>query len=141
MATESGIRPLTFALAAVVLLNYVAQVPYDWHLYRLHLNPVGVLLLLGTLGWFLAGFVLMLHHHPLGYWLSVSFLATDFTFYLVNAVMGSVHGYGPLYQLTRVSDPVLWTVFLIGYINFVAAGLMLWLLMSGRWSGAVRPAG
>ncbi len=129
---------MTLALAAVVLLNYVAQVPYDWHLYRLHLNPVGVLLLSATLAWFLVGFVLLLRHQSLGYWLTLSFLATDFTFYLWNSVMGTVHGYGPVYHLTRVTDPVLWTVFLIGYINFVAAGLMLWLLAGGHWRGDLR---
>ena len=116
----------------VVLANYVAQVPYALHLYGLRVNPVGTGLLVLTLGWFLIGWWLMARRIGAGYWITLAFLVTDFGFYLFNEIQGWVHGYGAVFHLTRFSDPILWAVFLVGYLNFIAAGYLLWMLAARR---------
>jgi hypothetical protein len=64
--------------------------------------------------------------------LTLSFLLADFGFYLYNLIGGSVHGYGLFFHAWLVSDPILWTVFMIGYANFFAAGFLLVLLVRDR---------
>ena len=115
-------------LVVVILANYLAQVPYDLHLYGTRFNPVGAAMLVLTAIWFLAGLVLLRRGHPAGYWLTLSFLIVDFGFYLYNIVAGTIHGYGPLYHLANMRDPILWAVFLVGYLNFLAAGGLVWQL-------------
>ncbi len=115
--------------ALCVVANYAAQVPYALHLYGTRYDRAGVAVLALTLVWFLAGFLLLVRRSPLGYPLTLSFLVVDFGFYLFNIVNSSVHGFGPLYHLSRLGDPVLWTVFLVGYVNFVAAGYLIWRLL------------
>jgi hypothetical protein len=67
-----------------------------------------------------------------GYWLTLSFLLVDFSFYLYNLIGGWVHGYGLFFHAWLVSDPILWTVLMIGYANFFAAGFLLVLLIRDR---------
>jgi hypothetical protein len=45
--------------AAIVLLNYAAQIPYAWYLYGLRVSPTGAGLLLLTLVWFVVGLALL----------------------------------------------------------------------------------
>lgn len=120
------------ALAAVIVANYVAQVPYALHLYGPRFDLRGSALLLLTLLWFLAGLRLASRGQAIGSRLLLSFLLADFGFYLYNAVAGTLHGYGPRYHLERVADPLLWVVFLIGYLNMLAAGGLLWHLLARR---------
>ncbi len=47
--------PLTIAYITVIA-NYIAQLPYNLHLYGTHINISGLFLLLATLIWFLGGF-------------------------------------------------------------------------------------
>ena len=118
--------------AAVILANYAAQIPYGVHLYGRAAINHGWALLLVTLIWFAAGFWLLIRAKAAGYWLTLSFLLADFGFYLYNLIGGWVHGYGLFFHAWLVSDPILWTVFMIGYANFFAAGFLLVLLIRDR---------
>ncbi len=118
--------------ALCVVANYVAQVPYALHLYGTRYNLAGTAALALTLAWFLTGFLLLVRQNALGYPLTLSFLLVDFGFYLFNIITSSIHGFGPLYHLSRLDDPILWVVFLVGYVNFVAAGYLIWQLLRGR---------
>ncbi|MHB8588530.1 MAG: hypothetical protein ACYDA0_06725 [Candidatus Dormibacteraceae bacterium] len=95
-------------------------------------------LLLLTLIWFVAGFWLMLRDQAAGYWLTLSCLMVDFGFYLYNLLGGWMHGYGLFFHAFQLSDPILWTVFMIGYANFFAAGFLILLLIRGRSQIPVR---
>lgn len=127
------ISPLTSnqmrALIAIVLANYAAQIPYNLHLYGLTFNVRGVGLLAATLAWFLIGVWGLVRGSRVGYALLVSFLGAEFLFYFRNEILLISFGYGLPYHLTHGADPLLWVVFLIGDINFVAAGYFLWSLL------------
>jgi hypothetical protein len=128
--------------AAIVLLNYAAQIPYAWHLYGLRVSPTGAGLLLLTLVWFVVGLALLrVGRGKAGYWLTMSFLATDVVFYGYNAATGMLHGYGPLYHLTRQGDLLVSAVFFIGYVNVVAAAYLIWVLVGSRPGTATPAAG
>ena len=118
--------------SAVVLANYAAQVPYGIHLYGRAAITHGWAPLLLTLVWFVAGFWLLIRAKAAGFWLTVSFLFADFGFYLYNLIGGWVHGYGLFFHAWQLGDPILWTVFMIGYANFFAAGFLLVLLIRNR---------
>jgi hypothetical protein len=128
-------RAHLWVLIAVVLANYLAQIPYTLHLYGLTPDPRGVLLLGATLVWFAAGTVLLLRGWRVGYWLVLSFLAVDFAFYFRNEIMLIPAGYGLPYHLVHARDALLWVVFLIGDLNFVAAAYFLWYLLMPSSSG------
>jgi hypothetical protein len=118
-------------LVAVVLANYLAQVPYELHLYGLAgADPRGVLLLGATFAWFAAGVALLLRGRTVGYWLLLSFLVAEFAFYFRNEILLIPAGYGLLYHLAHARDALLWVVFLIGDVNFVAAGYLIWYLLA-----------
>ncbi len=127
-------RALMYAILAVVGINYVAQVPYYLHLYYFPhraLPPlVGTMMLLATLVWFLLGWTLLMRRRSRsGYWLLLTFLLTETTFYLYNEFNQVTHGFAPFFHLQN-HDPLLVVVFAIGYLNmlggvvFVAA--LLW---------------
>jgi hypothetical protein len=117
-------------LVAVVFCNYLAQIPYSLHLYGLSADRRGVVLLGATLVWFVAGVGLLMRGRAVGYWLLVSFLAVEFVFYFRNEILLIPGGYGMPYHLTHIRDPLLYVVFLIGDVNFLAAGYFLWYLLS-----------
>jgi hypothetical protein len=121
-------------VATAVLLNYTAQVPYAIHLYGPHVfartTPDALFGI--TLCWFVLGLALLLRGSSRGFWLLFSFLATEFAFYLHNESVSIPHGYGLPYQLRDFHDLLLWFVFLIGGINFVADGYFLWYLCRRR---------
>jgi hypothetical protein len=124
--------PWLWVPSAVILANYAAQVPYGLHLYGPGGITHGWAPLLLTLVWFVAGFWLLIRANPSGYWLTLSFLVADFGFYLYNIVGGWVHGYGLFFHAWQLGDLILWAVFMIGYANFFAAGLLLVLLIRDR---------
>ncbi len=106
----------------VVGANYLAQIPYYLHLYYF---PHGALpnlrgsLMLGlTLLWFVAGYTLLARGRVAGYWLLLSFLFTEVGFYVFNVVNRVTNGF-PAFMDLQTHDPLLWTVFLIGYINML----------------------
>jgi hypothetical protein len=124
--------PPVLVLVGIVLTNYLAQVPYDLHLYGLRENARGALLLGATFVWFAAGAALLLRGRAAGYWLLISFLAVEFAFYFRNEILLIPEGYGLPYHLAHAPDTLLWVVFLIGDVNFVAAGCFIGYLLWRR---------
>lgn len=127
-------------LSAIVLSNYVAQVFYFFRLYYSPEHPLpalrSTLLLGGVLILFLAGLGLTLARRRAGYPLLVFYLALQFFFYLYNLVEGALHGLGWFFHLSE-PDPVLWAVFAVGYLSFIASGLFLALALARRRELAV----
>lgn len=116
-------RVAMYAILVVVGANYLAQIPYYLHLYYLPhraLPPLfGTSLLVATFVWFLAGWLLLARRGNLtGYWLLLTFLLTEFIFYFLNMVNQVAHGFAPFFHLQN-HDPLLFTVFAIGYLNMV----------------------
>ena len=118
-------------LLAAVTLNYVAQIPYYIHQYYIvrHVPPSlpGTFLLLLTLLWFLAGYIMFIGDGKYGKGLLLSFLATQVLFYGHAIILGLITGGGALAQL-KTHSLFLFVIFLIGYINFgTAAYYLAWL--------------
>ena len=130
-------------LAAIILLNFVAQIPYYLHLYyfRHHQPPniVGSLLLGAVFALFVAGYALLSMHKRLGYVLLQTFLAMEFLFYFLSAVHSMMNGFEPFHQVEN-HDLLLRIVYGIGYLNLFASGYLLVLLFFNRNNVALEPA-
>ncbi len=111
-----------WGVLAVVGGNYLAQIPYYLHVYYFPRGAApawgGTLLLGTTLAWFLAGFVLLARGSRIGYWLLLSFLLVEVTFYLRNMLTQVTHGFAPFFHL-QTRDPILFIVFGMGYLNLL----------------------
>ncbi len=119
-------------LLVVVLANYLAQIPYDLHLYGSNVNPRGVFLLGLTFVWFVIGFWFLIQRRAIGYWLTLAFLVTQFVFYFNNEIVLMFYGYGLFFHLLNLKDKVIWAVELAGEINFVVAGYMIYYMLRNR---------
>jgi hypothetical protein len=117
----NGKKPKFFLrfLFLIILVNYLAQIPYTLHLYGFHVNPRGAALLALTFAWFLVGYWLMWRRQAIGYWMTCAFLVAQCLFY--NEIVLMWYGYGFIHHLLDLHDPVVWAVQLIGTINFVFA--------------------
>ena len=130
-------RIVMYTILVVVGANYLAQIPYYLYLYFLPhklLPPlVGTLLLVATFVWFLLGWTLLARRgSPAGYWLLLTFLLTEVGFYLANTVNQVAHGFAPFFHLQN-RDPLLFTVFAIGYLNMIGGfAFILWLIWRYR---------
>jgi len=129
---SKNIRIQIIILFLLILANFIAQIPYYFHLYY---NPNNLLtqakaglLMLFVFGVFLLASTLLFKRRVLGYWLMVIFLAVEFLFYLWNTVGEVIHGYGLFFHLNN-PDPLLRAVFAIGYVNLFASGYFLSLLL------------
>lgn len=120
------------AYGAIVLVNYAAQVAYAADLYGMRVSPAGVVLLLATLAWFLAGTLLAGSGRPVGHLVLGAYAAAQFAFYFHGQVLLAFAGFGVIYALTHARDAVVWTVFAIGDVNFIAAGGALLYLLARR---------
>ncbi len=121
-----------YALFIIVIANYLAQIPYDYHLYGLRgISGRGSLLLGGSLLLFIVPFILLLQKKLAGYYLMLFFLIIEFLFYLLNIISSAMHGHPPFFQLQN-HDPILFTAFFIGYVNFIAAGYFLYYFLRNR---------
>ena len=114
-----------YAILVVVGANYLAQIPYYLHLYFFphHAAPSlsGTSLLAITFAWFLLGWLLLARRSSqAGFWLLLSFLLTEFVFYAANMANQVAHGFAPFFHLQN-PDPLLLTVFAIGYLNMIGA--------------------
>lgn len=114
-----------YAILAVVGANYLAQIPYYLYLYYLPhraLPPLfGTSLLAATFVWFLVGWLLLARRGSwAGYGLLLTFLLTEFIFYFLNMANQVAHGFAPFFHLQK-RDPLLFTVFAIGYLNLIGA--------------------
>ena len=124
------------AILVVVGANYLAQIPYYLYLYYFphHVPPslFGTLLLAATFVWFLAGWLLLARRGGrTGYWLLLAFLLTEFVFYAANMVNQVAHGFAPFFHLQN-RDPLLFTVFAIGYLNLIG-GLVFAIFLIWRY--------
>jgi hypothetical protein len=124
-------------MLAVVLANYFAQIPYYLDVYYLpHGAPprlAGTLALLFTLVWFVAGYVWLGRGSRVGYWVLLAFIATEFSFYLWNTGIQALNGFPAGFHL-QARDPVLFGVFAIGYLNFLAGAYFIYFLLRNRQS-------
>lgn len=120
----------------VVLLNYLAQIPYAIHLYHnlAKTNLSGAALLGLTFLLFLVSYLLLIRNKVMGYIGMIAFLSIEFLFYLGNFISSILHGYAPFFQLAN-PDPILWVVFFIGYVNFIATGYFLYYLLRHQKMG------
>ena len=118
--------------AAIVLLNYAAQVVYAADLYGSHVNPRGAALLGATLVWFLIGYGGLVARSRAGYVVLVAYAAAQVAFYVHGQVLLAFFGYGLPYNLTHARDIVVWLVFVIGDVNFIAAITALAVLVARR---------
>jgi len=130
------VRVQVIILFLLILANFIAQVPYFFHLYY----KAGVSLLAEARPFLIMGFVfavflvasiLLFRRTIVGYWLMLVFLTIEFLFYLWNTVGEVVHGFGLFFHLNS-PDPLLRAVFAIGYINLFASGYFLCLLLLKR---------
>ena len=119
-------------LLLVTVINYIAQIPYYLHNYyfRYHLAPTtsSIVLLGGTLAWFLVGYVGTMRHTKYGYGTLLSFLVVEVLFYAHTLLSGTF-----LRQLHNPSM-VINAVFVIGYISGITAGVYVWLLVRRKAS-------
>ena len=121
-------------LSGIILANFIAQIPYFFHLYyhkfsdlkRLLNMPMGSVFAL-----FIIGYILFVMHKRSGYWLMILFLSMEFSFYLWGAIGSVRHGYGLFFQLHN-PDLILRIIFAIGYLNLFASGYFLFLLLYKR---------
>lgn len=114
------------ALFAIVIANYIAQIPYNFHIYHtLSRSSRGSLLLIGSFLLFIIPYALIIRKKKGGYAGMLAFLSIEFLFYLLNFVGGIAMGYGWFFQLAN-PDPLLFAVFFVGYANFLAAGYFIY---------------
>lgn len=128
--------PILASLVIIVGANFIAQVPYYYHQYyvRSHQPPtlLGVVLMVAVLAWFAIGYWRLAARKSLGLALTVSFLAVEFLFYVQTQIVQAMTGHGLLLHVVHPDDPVLFVVFLIGYINLVAAPFLIGALVRHR---------
>ena len=148
---HSANKVAMYAILVVVGANYLAQIPYYLYLYYLPhqaMPPLfGISLLLATFVWFLLGWLLLARYGSLaGYWLLLTFLLVEACFYLFNMVNQVAHGFAPFFHLQN-RDPLLFTVFAIGYLNMVCGFVFIIFLamryrtlVAGQHPERVRPA-
>jgi hypothetical protein len=123
-------------LLLVVTTNYVVQIPYYIHQYYV---PYGLLpslygtaLLSVTLFWFLSAYKLLTKRSIYGYYLMLSFLGVEFLFYLQTQISQLLISHQILLHVYRPDGVLLFMVFGIGYINFVAAAYFIGYLLRNR---------
>ena len=116
----------------ITVINYIAQVPYSLHQYHSLLPSVrGLILMSITFFVFIFSFYYLYKGSYKGYIGMIVFLSCEFIFYVLNLVGSTIAGYGWFFQL-RNPNPLLFTVFLIGYINLFAAGYFLLYLLKNK---------
>jgi hypothetical protein len=132
-ADERPRRPWQITVFAIaVIANYVVQVPYALHLYGTVFSRTGALLLVATLGWFVVALWLFRRGSRGGYWLLVGYALVQLVFYLDSEVLMSFRGFGLPYHLAHTSDLIVWLAFVIGDLNFIAAGIAAFYLIRHR---------
>lgn len=130
------IRVQVIILFLLILANFIAQVPYFFHLYykpgiSLLAESRPFLIMSFVFAVFLVASILLFKRTVAGYWLMLIFLIVEFLFYLWNTIGGVVHGFGLFFHLQN-PDLLLRIVFAIGYINLFASGYFLCLLLWKR---------
>src|SRR6266567_2338677 len=132
---SKNIRVQVIILFLLILANFIAQIPYYFHLYynpnNLLAQAKGELIMLCVFAAFLLASTLLFKRRALGYWLMLIFLSVEFLFYLWNTLGEVIHGYGLFFHLNN-PDFLLKIVFAIGYMNLFVSGYFLGLLFLKR---------
>lgn len=125
-------------LLVTVIINYFAQVPYYVHQYyaphRFLPSLYGSGLLGLTLIWFLLAYRKILQGRAAGYWLMLSFLVVEFLFYLQTQISQALISHQIFLHVYKPDGVLLFIVFGIGYINFVAAAYFVGYLLRHKAS-------
>ena len=85
--------------------------------------------MLTVLTWFIVAYYGLISHKKFGFFLTIGFLLTEFIFYLQTQIVQYVSGHGILLYVVHPHNWLLFIVFGIGYINFIAAALFIPYLM------------
>ncbi len=119
----------------IILANFIAQIPYFFHLYfrtqALSISLRSFLILGAVFAFFLAASILLFRGDKRGYPLMIAFLLVEFLFYLWGVFSSTIHGYGPFFQVYN-PDLLLRIIFSIGYLNLFASGYFLLLLLLNK---------
>jgi len=118
MSARPRLHPPLVVLFWVVIVDYLAQIPYYLVNYYFphHAPPtISSIVLLGlTLAWFLIGYF-TIGRRRFGYWLLLSFLVVEGLFYVQTLLLGAA-----AYQLQN-PHPVILAVFIIGYVTGIVS--------------------
>ena len=128
------------AMACLILTNFLAQIPYFFHLYyrtqSVAISLRSFLIMGAVFAFFATAAVLLLKRQRFGYPLMLIFLVAEFLFYFSGVIASSIRGYGPFFQVHN-PDIVLRIIYSIGYLNLFVSGYLLFLLM--RYRAAFQP--
>lgn len=129
---NKSIKVQVIVLFALIIANFIAQVPYYLDLYagpnNLLIQVRSFFVMLILLVVLLFAFWRLLKQTSLGYWLMLAFLSVEFLFYLGNILFEALLG-GGLFHHLFYPDPIIRVVFAVGYLNLFAAGYFLCLLL------------
>jgi hypothetical protein len=110
----------------ITIINYIVQIPYNLHLYHTLASSLsGFILLAATFLLFIIPYIFLKGGMKSGYVGLIIFLSIEFLFYFSNILFSMANGYPPFFQLEN-HDPILFTAFLIGYVNLFASGYFLY---------------
>ncbi len=119
-------------LFALIAANFLAQIPYFFHNHYqsqpLSISVRSLVIMATVLAFFLIAALLLFKRHRVGYPLMLLYLSVESLFYSWNAIASMIHGYGLFFQLSN-PDLLLRAVFSIGYLNLLASGYFLFLLL------------
>ncbi len=128
---------LQFVLLFIsILLNFIAQAFYFYHLYyngfkSLETHLPQIIIIVVTLAFFLVPSLLLYMKKKVGYYLLLSFLIVEFLFYLMNFIEAFIHYANPFFQLNN-PDMFLRVIFVIGYMNLFSSGYLLLLIIRNK---------
>ncbi len=122
-------------LFGLILANFLAQIPYFFHNHYQaqpwSISARSFLIMGSVLGFFLAAAFLLSKRRSLGYVLMLIYLSVEFLFYTGGVIGSIIHGYGLFFQMSN-PDLLLRLIFSIGYVNLLASGYFLFLLVRYR---------
>ncbi len=133
--TPKSILVRAKVLSVLVLANFVAQVPYFFHLYyrvqSIWITARSLVIMGAVFAFFVLASLLLFRREKAGYPLMLIFLSIEFLFYLFGAVSSTARGLGPFFQVHN-PDLILRIIYSIGYLNLFASGYFLYLLLRYR---------
>ncbi len=127
-------------LFGLILTDFLAQIPYFFHNHYqsqpLWVSVRSFVVMGAVFAFFLIAALLLFQRRRAGYPLMLLYLSAEFLFYLWGVIASVIHGYGIFFQLSN-PDVLLRAAFAIGYMNLLASGYFLCLLLSHQvhfWS-------
>ncbi len=129
---EKRAWPQAWIMFFIILANFIAQVPYFFHLYygrqAAYVTFRSFLIMGAVFAFFLAASLLFFQRYRAGWWLMLVFLSVEFLFYLFNVINSARHGFGLFFQILN-PDIILRIIYSLGYLNLFAAGYFIYLLL------------